>query len=216
MSGVRLEWHRDASGYRIKAAIPPNLLNQKIVGSFGEPERIVRLGGEEVRCQPMKNDRLFVTFANLKTAADVLSFIKRSGPLTPAGQRIERGDSIELVLEHASRMKQLLVGNERSDRHWIYTNPTGMLGNVKMSLVLDANLKRSRLQFDAPDLLTALWLQFGQAITKGTKTPACRHCGVLFAVGPGTGRRGDAEFCSESHKREYFSLQRSSKRAEDA
>jgi hypothetical protein len=217
MSGIRLEWHRDAKGYRIKAAEPPGPLHSgTITESSGEPERIVRVGGEEVRCEPMKNDRLFVAFAHLKTSADVLSFIKQSGPLTTAGLRTELGESVDRVLEHASHMKHLLVGSQRSNRHWTYTNPTGLLGNVKVSLVLDDSLKRSRLQYDAPDLLTALWLQFGQAITKGTKSPACRHCGVLFEVGPGTGRRGDSQFCSNLHKREYFSLQRSAKRAGDA
>ena len=43
--------------------------------------------------------------------------------------------------------------------------------------------------------------------------PTCRHCGEMFASGAGTGRRGDAVFCSNEHKIRYYSLQRSAPRS---
>jgi hypothetical protein len=42
-------------------------------------------------------------------------------------------------------------------------------------------------------------------------TAVCRHCMEVFTVGPGTGRRMDAIFCSDAHRVRFHSLQRSPK-----
>lgn len=42
----------------------------------------------------------------------------------------------------------------------------------------------------------------------GIKGKQCRHCNEWFEAGPGTGRRVDAEFCSDEHRIRFHSLAR--------
>lgn len=42
-------------------------------------------------------------------------------------------------------------------------------------------------------------------------TAVCQHCREIFPVGPGTGRRLDAIFCSNDHRVRYHSLKRTLK-----
>jgi hypothetical protein len=58
-------------------------------------------------------------------------------------------------------------------------------------------------------LLDGLWLQFGQAVTRGSRIQTCAHCGAWFEAGRGTGRRLDSKFCSDEHRIAFNSLKRS-------
>jgi hypothetical protein len=64
-------------------------------------------------------------------------------------------------------------------------------------------------KFHPNTLLDGLWLQFAQAMTRGTQIRTCMHCADLFEAGLGTGRRLDAKFCSDEHRIAFNSLKRS-------
>jgi hypothetical protein len=63
----------------------------------------------------------------------------------------------------------------------------------------------ARIQFVPDDLIDALRLQLAVvASSQGESLGICRQCGMPFTKGPGTGRRMDAEYCSDAHKKLYF------------
>jgi hypothetical protein len=54
-----------------------------------------------------------------------------------------------------------------------------------------------RIIFRPNNLLAAMWLQFGQAVTEQFQLRVCEGCGEYFQVGPG-GRRADAKTCGDT------------------
>ena len=208
---IELEWKRDSKGYRLKPAVPATAAAAAtlVLGGEGEPERIVRDGGKLESYRPTAQyDRLFVNFANISSVDGLLGFVNQYGPLTGAGND-SVGDSVEELLRQARDMKRLIEPLKKAQLgERLLDGPTGLLGRAEVSLVLDEN-RRCVLRLTAPNLLTALWLQFGQAAAGGVQLRTCQHCQDIFSVGPGTGRRLDAMFCSAKHKRTHFSLKRS-------
>ena len=59
------------------------------------------------------------------------------------------------------------------------------------------NSDRVSLSIIPADLLSAIWLQFGQAVSSNTQLQRCLWCGTWFAYGTGTGRRKSAHYCSD-------------------
>jgi hypothetical protein len=53
-----------------------------------------------------------------------------------------------------------------------------------------------RITFRPKNLLSAIWIQFAQAITEELKMRRCEYCGKYFQVGPGAARE-DARFCKD-------------------
>jgi hypothetical protein len=68
-----------------------------------------------------------------------------------------------------------------------------------------------RLKLSPSRLIDALWLQMAQSITSGRDLKECLHCGELFEVGPGSGRRLDAKFCKDEHRIAFYNRRRSKK-----
>jgi hypothetical protein len=67
-----------------------------------------------------------------------------------------------------------------------------------------------RLRIRAENLIGALWWQLAQKLSGSAIIRECPHCGAWFEAGPGKSRqRADSKFCSEEHKKRYWSLQRS-------
>ena len=73
----------------------------------------------------------------------------------------------------------------------------------------DPQTEISRWEFCPSTLLDGLWLQLGQAVTRGVHIRVCAHCGNLFETGIGTGRRLDARFCCDEHRIAFNSPKRS-------
>jgi hypothetical protein len=154
---------------------------------------------------------LYEQFAKIKTRDDVLSFVEKFGPLTKDGLNSEKGEIVDGVLMHARVMNvlfNLLSGTpmERSRflRH-LHENP---FADLEVTLGMDFDLRDLRLRFRPACLLDALWLQFAQRITGDATVRQCQHCGQWFEVGPGTGRRLDARFCSDKHRISFNSAKR--------
>lgn len=66
-----------------------------------------------------------------------------------------------------------------------------------------------RLALIANSLMHGMWLQLARSISGGAGFRICELCGGPFEVGPNTGRRADAKFCSDAHRREFNSRKRS-------
>jgi hypothetical protein len=167
-------------------------------------------GDELVHCQPLDSSQtLFRIFANEATTPEgVLDFVQRYGPLTYGGN--DDGDGVGEVIRRAEIMRDTLK--------WVSGQPRRRMDEetffgpgVPLFARLDWDRKsRSAVwKFSPSTLIDGLWLQFGQAVTRGVQIRTCMHCGDLFETGLGTGRRLDAKFCSDEHRIAFNSLKRS-------
>jgi len=82
------------------------------------------------------------------------------------------------------------------------------LSGMNTAIVWDKNIKGPRLRFSPHNLIDALWMQLAYGLSTGVCARECRQCGAIFTAGPGTPRRGDAEFCSPEHQILFNCLKR--------
>jgi hypothetical protein len=83
-----------------------------------------------------------------------------------------------------------------------------LLGRVSTILTVNSS-EGPQLQLCPVNFIDALRLQLVQKLTGDANFRTCRHCGRWFEVGPGTGRRLDAKFCTDEHRVLFNSLKRS-------
>jgi hypothetical protein len=194
---------KDPSGYRLAKARPD------------DPLRVVRNGRLNdglVVCRPLgETHELFRIFARTATTEEgVLAFVQSYGPLTHYGNN--PGDIVEYVLFHARAMRDLLdsiFSKCRPPPRLPGKSDTAPGSTLYAAVVWDDVKKSLRWELRPSTLLDGLWLQFGQAVTRGAHIRTCAHCGEWFETGAGTGRRLDAKFCSDQHRTAYNSLKRS-------
>jgi hypothetical protein len=194
---IDFAWWRDPKGYRL-------------VDSTG-PACVMRNGpsGTEVPCHPLNGEEFRIFARTVHTARDVLDFVQRFGPLTWDGSDPTKGDLVALVTMNAHSMRQRL--DEMSRDHSREPDGPGSLSpfiGLRVVVMWDSETRTPRWAFNPNTLLDALWLQFGQAITRGAQIRSCQHCGAWFEAGLGTGRRADAKFCSDGHRIAFNSLKR--------
>ena len=202
-AAIEFEWWQDANGYRLVDA------------ESGRPQRVVRRGGKLLMRRPLDKTRaLFLTFARSATSPEgVLEFIKQYGPLTDLGLDEHFGEPVPDAMREARMMAELLRhhnSGKRSLGPWSgpIALPWIVIGKIDAFLVRDAKTKALRLQLSPSNLLHGLWLQLAEDLSPGTPIRPCKHCGAWFEAGPGTGRRGDAEFCTRQHQILFNSLKR--------
>lgn len=201
---ISFDCARDPEGYRLIDSVP---------------RRLVRNGqiGNEVSCPPLSGEefRIFARIESNARAAEkdarALAFVRQYGPLTPEGLDPDRGDQVELVMLHARMMRDLLAVADSGHFFGPDGAPAyfGCESTVHSMVVFNPATKSLGWLFRPNTLLDALWLQFGQAVTRGAHLRACEHCGDWFEAGAGTGRRADARFCSDEHRVRHNSLKRS-------
>jgi hypothetical protein len=226
---IDFRWSRDAKGYSLNRGprLPP--MPGSIVHPIGIrllskrcPEdrwRIVGNGGRAIVSEPLRQYRdLWQVFASsVKDAKSALEFVQNYGPLTQDGRNRRIGDHLQTVLTHAEAMRRLaeiLTHMESPKRKAgsVTLKENGLpISTVDVSLVRDPVTKHQRLAFSPETMLEGLWLQYAQFVTGDHPIRSCLHCGELFSVGAGTGRRLDAQFCKEEHKIRFHSLNRSRK-----
>jgi hypothetical protein len=228
---IDFDWYRDCAGY----ALLPSMESRSISAQPAEgatllasavqfiavprrPARIVRHGGELVSYRPLdKYERLYSVFAKIAvTPQGVLEFVEKFGPLTTRGLNENEGDDVQDIIAHATQIGRLLdafeVGNKTEIARTL--GPKGRelggspLSAIEARLVFDPAEDAPKLQFTVSNLLTALWFQVGQSLAGGINLRKCQHCHALFEVGPGTGRRLDAKFCSDNHRVDFNSRKR--------
>jgi hypothetical protein len=83
-------------------------------------------------------------------------------------------------------------------------------GQVAPQVLYDLELGKRVLQIIPDTLLSAMWLQFAQAIDGNRKHRACRECGKWFEISTeGTGFRVNREFCSDPCKSKDYRSRKS-------
>jgi hypothetical protein len=192
---------RDPKGYRILEATPPE-----------HPRRIVRNGKGETKWVPSnplaKTRDLFLIFARTsRTPEGVLRFVQQYGPLTHFGN--DPGDIIDYVISHAANMAELIDSISTHRRMPPLQGDVAPGSTFYAAVVWDPITETHRWEFRPSTLLDGLWLQFGEAVTRGAEIGVCAHCGGWFEAGRGAERRAGAKFCSEDHKIAHHSLKRS-------
>jgi hypothetical protein len=216
-------WQKDSAGYELTPGLERLPESEEVDDLLGpsavKRARVVPRGGQLITYEPplgMDEEEggqpLYLRFANLLTAEDVLRFIEAYGLL--AGKR---SDEIWHVLWQAAAFRSYLRRDEKRLASWVGMKKEGMrLARLDLVLARDRTTGDLRLQYQPPTLLAALWLQLGRRLTHERALRDCRHCGELFETGPGTGKRMDASFCSEAHRMLYHSRKRSKGSAANA
>jgi hypothetical protein len=209
---IDFEWRRDTKGYRLVSGKVPRPGKTVLTGDPGRPQTIVRSGGKLETYRPLDQfQNLYAVFAeHAQNAEGVLRFVENFGPLTRSGFDPAAGDEVPNLLREAKAMRMILeLRDQRPHELASRIGPAGMsLPDIKAAVVADPVTGGLRLRLSPPDLLRALWLQLGQALSGVTKLRRCRQCGIWFEAGPGTRRRGDADFCSDAHRIAFNSQKR--------
>jgi hypothetical protein len=187
---------RDPQGYRLENS------NQLVVRNGRRKDNFDVL-------EPLKNKVLYSAFANVViTPESLLKFVQSYGPLTERGH--DQGDEVRRVLWHAARMRDLLkiMLAQRKNRGLAKTSG---FPNLVLHAAIDWERRTfaPRWAFRPNTLLDGLWLQLGQAITRGTRLQTCSLCGDWFEVGYPSDRRLDSKFCCDEHRVQYNSQKRS-------
>jgi hypothetical protein len=227
---IDCESFRCPKGYRLtnRWALNPGeeaqIDNVEVVASNG-PERTPYRPLD----RPGSGD-LYLLFANVMNADDLLRFIERWGPLMT--DAANWGDPVPPLLREANFFRRLLAHKDRAKKlasvftsemrareiraykragdtapHSIdESNLFRMVGRI--DLVADPS-KGVRLRIGTHCLIGALWWQLGQKLSGNASFAECRQCGEWFETGPGTGRHVDANFCCNEHKVTFFSHARS-------
>jgi hypothetical protein len=224
---IDFEWQRDTGGYKLVDAEPwrpgepfihplhPEWGPQPaslLSGTLAKPLRVVGSSGRLEKIRPLNGSRggtLFATFANSAVnPRGVLAFIKCYGMLTKMAAATGE-EPVPEVIEHAQAMRSL-IGAANGERRIADILDAGgtPLSAMDVAVVWDENAKLPRLRFSPRGLLDALWMQLVYALSNGAYARECRQCGNVFTAGPGTARRGDAEFCSHEHQILFNSLKR--------
>jgi hypothetical protein len=187
---------RDPRGYRLENS------NQLVVRNGTRKDNFDVL-------EPLKNKALYSAFANAVVTPETLrKFVQSYGPLTERGH--DQGDEVRRVLWHAGRMRDLFNLRKAEGRKIARSARVGF-PPVILHAAIDWERQTNDLRwvFRPTTLLDALWLQLGQAITRGARLETCSLCGKWFEVGYPSDRRLDSKFCRDEHRVQYNSRKRS-------
>ena len=194
---IQLDWWKDPKGYHLAEA----------------GMRVVRNGrGDKLELtRPLDSPDTFRIFATTATTPEgLLRFVQSYGPLTILGN--DQGDLVPDIIRRAQIMRDTLKFlSDQSEQRRLREIGANLHLSFFLQAWIDFNPITNSLQwqFRAASLLDGLWLQLGQAVTRGVHIRACAHCADLFEAGLGTGRRLDAKFCSDEHRIAFNSLKRS-------
>lgn len=215
------EWYRDPDGYQIVMSGEPDCPNGLLRHPMGirvmpsnlreQPLRIVRHGDRTDRYRPLDQfDALYKVFVAVRTPTQLLDFVEKFGPITEGGLDPEIGDPVDFALVHVEAMQEFLsyCADGRSGRAILVETQANPIAEMAVALVFDPISGFPNIRLKPKSLLDAMWLQLGLAASGDAPIRSCRFCGTWFTVGPGTGRRLDAAFCSDKHRITFNSLKR--------
>jgi hypothetical protein len=215
---VDLPWYKDSKGYALENH-----------GKFGL--WIGRRGGELVQIYPLRNDLAFKAFSSVATPKELVEFMNNYGFLNnidgvgPVFMRSDKkgklfairgapepdGEDVHAHLEAAGAFREILNAKPRGG----FSKKTAALlenecreGIGEIQMLFD---KRGspRPVLKPTSLMSGLVWQLVNSVRAGVKYRLCRECGVIFQVGPASGRRADAKFCSDEHRTLFNSRRRS-------
>jgi hypothetical protein len=216
---IDLDWWRDAEGYVLKKFSLEELLSRS--GAKDDHDRdmavsvanklwIHGMSGKSVPFRPFDGSpELFKEYAAIQRPEQALAFVASNGLLTDPGPDF-RMASAHSIVEDAQLMHDMRV--LRSE--WIakggrLARPGDEFSFADMEAVLKpvGPLGMPTLIFRPKTLRDGLWLQAAYDFADEHPPRACQQCGKVFE-----GRRADAAFCSEEHRRAWYSLERTRKK----
>lgn len=220
------EWFLDSKGYAPRESVETEVVGWTSVGPMRLPElaslrrlRIVGRGGKKLTYRPFKSFPSMCTqFARLKTPNDLLGFIEKFGLLRAdyfIGEREPnassgKGENVDRALAVAKTFRILMTAKTRGPaalREAMRNNQGPLLGAAQVVLRSD-HANGARIAIEANSLLDGMWLQLGQKLAGNVTFRSCLQCDDWFEAGPGKGRRLDAKYCSDNHRIEYHSCNR--------
>jgi hypothetical protein len=206
MDMIEFEWCRCLDGYRIDRS-----------GLRSASERFERY-------RPLETPALFAKFADAPHNAEgLLKFCNQFGLLGGGRPDIALGqgkpgpqwEHEEELLRHHAKMRGALYLFEKGDSSQLikrWNKEQQSLALIRAELRTDPDGKL-RMVFVPPDLIRAMWLQFAQHAGSAERLFRCQRCNEPFTVGPGTGRRGTAMYCSNACKVVVFQARKKGRSA---
>jgi hypothetical protein len=166
-----------------------------------------RKGGSLRKYNPLEDEPgLARRFANLsREPQEILGFVREFGFLGVG--RLEHPDELDWDEEvqwwhvHTQGMYQIFEGIDGGDelkRKTIF-NFNDFVGRDKPSMVVRIETKEGKLPWQEivpTNLLSAMWLQVADEITKDVKYRQCAQCPRWFGYGSGTQHRETKKYCS--------------------
>jgi hypothetical protein len=195
-------------------------------------DRIVASSDRTETYRPFDHfDSLYKEFAKVKTADDLLGFVKRFGLLEEGpeydadfyrgdegeavfgGVSEYEGNSVPKYLTEARLFRELLLRKESGPKA---VAASFRSHNARMAIALNVVADPSTgVEFAVRpgDLIQGLKFQLAQSLTGSTIIRACRWCGSLFEAGAAAKVRKrvrkDSTFCCREHSVLYHSHKRS-------
>lgn len=217
---IDFEWFRCPDGYHLIPDVPEPMA------------RIVASSDRTAAYRPFdKFDSLYTEFAKVKTADDLLGFVKRFGFLETGpeyeadfdlgdegepvfgGVTEYEGNSVPKYLTQARLFREFLLRKEKGPKAIAAFFRSHKFGiGVGLTVVADPS---TGIEFAVtlPDLIAGLRFQLAQSLMGSTIIRACRWCGGLFEAGAGAKVRKkvrkDSTFCCREHSVLYHSHKRS-------
>jgi hypothetical protein len=218
MNVLEFEWSRCRDGYRIRAQPKPRSRESALI--------IESASANYELYRPTEFPALFQVFADApSTPEGILDFTNKYGGLGSGGLPLFMHtdfkseeifiDEALLRQEHLRRAIALADVGDWDALAELYNSDYGpfpMRGAIRTKLRPKPHAK-PELVYEPTSLGQFLWLQFGQYVTADAKLLRCECCKTPFLVGPGTGRRDTAKFCSNACKAADFRSRRNTANA---
>lgn len=215
---IKFAWPVAVAGYRV------------VEPAEGAPYLVARGDEKRWRNPFAENPALFRRFALLpETPAGCIEFANENGLLFGVGyQRIGPDfdhdpnraptqyfeevdlDRLSAWISQVRRVRRLIEDWDRARATGANTAPFWEnLRTPRLGVQLVSRAGKPGLFLEPDCLLSAIDLQFYQAVAGMTELRACEQCGAWFECGPGGGRRTVSRFCSDRCRFNFHNERRS-------
>jgi hypothetical protein len=196
-TALRYVHTRCIDGYRLLPAEKPKRANASAI-LIAKEERFEPMSARLDPYEPLRIERLFTRFAEVKDGASALRFLGAFGyPLS------DDGWTLAPMLRAAAAMREAIAALKADDRKMLlHLFAEAGIGRLTTELrLIDGAFA---IVLVPTSLLQAMWIQFAQVVVSGAAIASCEQCGAIFPTGTGTGRRNTARFCSDSCRKAHL------------
>lgn len=191
---LAFEWHRAADGYEL---VWPKPRKRRTVLTSDTGPYLAPKSDLSIKCRPLdEHPALFREFAALEeTPEAVQAFANKYGvilglpPLTCV-----------LWYVHIKNMLAIVSAWEKgATKSFVRAWNAADLARISVEVGLNYREDEPPSLVIVPSsLISAMYLQLAQAITRSNHLQRCSSCGTWFLFGAGTGRRRSAHYCSDN------------------
>ena len=212
---LSFEWPVDEAGYSVVDLKPKRPKGRRGALLLDGPSgpHVTRNGGPLRNTRPLESfPTLFMEFARLDGSEESCAgFATKFGYLGLWPLDEDADDRVMAQGEPVILWREPIDNMRRNVEVW-QDNPTAFVPVREVVIArLDASLVpidgRAALRIRPPTLISAMQLQFAQAVSTGLDIRTCDHCGKLFETG-GTGRTRKARFCSDRCRTDFHVARR--------